>query len=262
VSEIIVFDVETTGISSKTDQIIEICIQFGLEKDSAVKTWRIKPDTPISPMAQKIHGISMDDLRDCPKFVELADEFLEIFNSVNAVVGYNVEFDIGFIQEEFVRCGKPQLSLKEKSIIDPYRIWAKQEPRNLTAACKRFTGRQLENAHSAQADVQATASVLLGMQEEFKLQDSSLEELASLSGLSRDSWIGPSKHFVLKNEKIVFGFGKNKERSLLEVAGENGGSYLDWILQKDFPDHVKTIIQEAPRSSDEELTKWAKQRFA
>lgn len=259
---IIVFDVETTGTSAKTDQIIEICIQFGLERESKVKTWRIKPDTAISPGAARVHGISMDDLRDCPKFEELSDEFIEIFTSADAIVGYNVEFDISFIQEEFSRCGKKQIQLKETAVIDPYRIWAKQEPRNLSAACKRFAGHKLENAHSAEADVKGTAAVLLGMQKEFNLEGSSIEELAGLSGLSRELWVGPSKHFVFKNDTVVFGFGKNKERSLFEVANENGGGYLDWILQKDFPEHVKLIIEEAPRTSNEEITKWAKEKFA
>jgi DNA polymerase-3 subunit epsilon len=260
-SKILVFDVETTGTNATSDQVIELCVQFGADIKADVQTWRIKPDVPISPMAEKIHGISADDLRDCPRFPDLAEELWEIFSSSEVLIGYNVEFDISFMSEEFLRVGKPNLDLKNKLLVDPLQIWRKQEPRNLGAAHLRFVGKALENAHSAEGDVRATAAVLEGMKEEFQLVDADWEKLANISGLSRDTWVGPSKHFVFKNSKIVFGFGKHKERSLVEVASEDNGSYLDWILKKDFPEHVKLIIQEATTSSDEELVAWAKEKF-
>ncbi len=65
---LIVFDVETTGTRKDQDQIIELSAQQGLGIDTPRKTWRIKPSVPISPGAQRVHGISMDELKDCEPF--------------------------------------------------------------------------------------------------------------------------------------------------------------------------------------------------
>ena len=65
---VVVFDVETTGTRKDYDQIIEFSAQQGFGSDAPRKTWRFKPSVPISPGAQRVHGISMDDLKDCEPF--------------------------------------------------------------------------------------------------------------------------------------------------------------------------------------------------
>src|SRR5437762_2568268 len=68
---IIVFDVETTGTDKRRDQVIELCVQLGLEGGPS-QTWRIKPDVSIHPGAQAVHGISAEDLEFCPRFGQVA----------------------------------------------------------------------------------------------------------------------------------------------------------------------------------------------
>lgn len=256
---IITFDVETTGTNSKKDQIIEICLQLGFEPGSELKTWRIKPNVPISPGAQKVHGISIEDLKDCKDFKAASKEFINYFQEAKVIIGYNVEFDIGFLQAELGRNGLETLDLKEIDIVDPYNIWRKCEPRNLSSAHKKFTGKELDNAHSAEADVAGTANVLKGMIKHFDLQDSNWGQLAKLSGLSRSNWIGPSNHFQLKDEVVVFGFGKYRNKALVEVAKNEDRSYFNWIIAKDdFPSHVKQILSDAPLTCEESLQKWVK----
>jgi DNA polymerase-3 subunit epsilon len=96
--KVVIFDVETTGIDPSQDQIIELCVQYAPERDAPQQTWRIKPQTPISPEAQSVHGITMDDLRECPDFASYEQTFRNIFESAEVLIGYNLEFDLNFLQ--------------------------------------------------------------------------------------------------------------------------------------------------------------------
>ncbi|MCB0319971.1 MAG: 3'-5' exonuclease, partial [Bdellovibrionales bacterium] len=75
----IIFDLETTGPNPSEDQIIEIAIQYGFDEGSEIKTRRVNPTIPISPAAQAVHGITMEDLKDCPTFKKLAKGIREVF---------------------------------------------------------------------------------------------------------------------------------------------------------------------------------------
>ena len=156
---ILVFDVETTGTDKKIDQIIELCIQFGVESAAPSTTWRIRPQVEISPGAQKVHGISAADLEDCPSFADVADEVREIFEEARVLVGYNLSFDIDMLQAEFARLEQPLVDMTGKHIVDPFRLWQQCEPRSLQDAHKRFVGAEFGSAHSASADVAATGRV-------------------------------------------------------------------------------------------------------
>lgn len=254
--KVITFDVETTGIDAQKDQIIELCLQSGFKSNTSIKTWRIKPSVPISQAAYNVHGISMDDLKDCPNFKELASEIIPYFQNAQTIIGYNVEFDLSFLQAEILRNNLEPLDFKKIHLVDPLLIWRKCEPRNLSAAHLRFVGKELVGAHSAQADVVAAADVLSGMIEQFDLE-LDWEALAKLTGLNRSSWVGPTYHLQIKDSEVVFGFGKFRNRSLVEIANSEDKSYLQWIAQKDdFPPHLKKVIKEGPLNSDQDLLSW------
>jgi DNA polymerase-3 subunit epsilon len=260
-SDILIFDVETTGIKPERDQIIELCIQVGLKTDSPSKTWRFKPSVPISPAAEKVHGISMKDLVDCPPFASAVNEIREYFEKADVIVGYNVEFDISFLQAELQRIEQAPILLNKKSVVDPYVIWRKSEPRNLASAYERFVGKTMSNAHAAQDDVSATGEVLEGMLASFNMSDMSWGKLGEFCQSSRSQWIGPTYHFQWKENRVVFGFGKHKDRPLQDVLEEDDGGYAAWLMRSDFPNHVKTIIKETPNRSQSELESWIKEEF-
>lgn len=253
---IVTFDVETTGIDPQKDQIIELCLQTGFKTDAIIKTWRIRPTVPISAGAFSVHGISIEDLKDSPVFYEVINEILPYFKNAQAIIGYNIEFDISFLQAELVRNKLEPLDLKQTHLVDPLLIWRKCEPRNLGAAYQRFVGKELIGAHSAEADVAAAADVLFGMIEQFDLGED-WEALAKLSGLNRSSWVGPTYHLQIKDSEVVFGFGKFRNRSVVEVASSEDKTYLQWIIQKeDFPTHLKKVLSEGPLNSKTALAQW------
>lgn len=260
---IVVFDVETTGTDKSRDQIIELCVQFGVAEDAPAHTWRILPSVPMSPGAQEVHGISMDDLRGCPRFADVCDEIRLIFEEARVLVGYNLSFDIDMIQAELVRLGQPPLDLSGKHIVDAFRLWQQCEPRSLQDAHRRFVGEEFSAAHSASADVAATGRVLRGMVAAFGL-DPSWSGVAEVCEPDRRRWIGPSRHVQWSESgQVVLGFGRHAGAPLLELArdGESRG-YLSWILDKDFPPHVGEICRRALEGPEEgELVAWVSERF-
>lgn len=240
--QLVVLDVETTGKERATDQIIELCLRFGLGQDAEFRTWRIKPVVPIHPEATGVHGITMEDVAACPLFSEVVAEFLPLIAGAGVIVGYNVSFDLDIFQAELSRAKIPPMNLAGKLVVDALRLWHHVEPRTLVAAHAKFCGAELVNAHQAEADVAATARVLVSMLATFGLADKAWSEIAAISNpfANRGTWLGPSHHIQWDaSGAVVFGFGKYKGQP---VAHADRG-FLKWVLAKDFPPHVKKICE-------------------
>jgi DNA polymerase-3 subunit epsilon len=261
---IIVFDVETTGTDKARDQIVELCVQFGVAEGAPSQVWRIMPSVPMSPGAQEVHGISIEDLRGCPSLADLADEIRLIFEEARVLVGYNLAFDIDMIQAELARLDQPLIDLSGKHIVDAFRLWQQCEPRSLQDAHRRFVGEEFVSAHSASADVAATGRVLRGMVSAFGL-DPSWSGVARVCEPDRSSWVGPSRHLQWSEAgHVVLGFGRYKGTPLAELAagGPDTRGYLGWVVDKDFPPHVGMICRRALEgASADELAGFARERF-
>lgn len=260
--KLLIFDIESTGMNTERDQIVELTVQSGLAEDSPGQTWRIKPDVPISPGAQAVHGIKDADLASCPRFKELAPEIRIYFEQSRSLVGYNVEFDLKLLQAEFRRIKQSEIDLSQKLIVDPLLLWRKCEPRRLEDACTRFVGKPHTNAHSSAADVAVTGLVLLGMLKTFGLEKASWPAISEMSSPTNQRWIGPSHHIQWRNDIVVFGFGRHSGRPVSELASEENGGYLKWILDKDFPEHVKIIAKRALQNPPTEFSEWVVAEFA
>jgi DNA polymerase III subunit epsilon len=270
---VIVFDVETTGTDRRRDQVIELCVQYGLGGPS--RTWRFKPSVEMSPGAQAVHGISMEDLADAPPFATCADEVAAVFADARVIIGYNLAFDIEMVQAEYERIGRPAIDFTSGGttlIVDAFRLWQQFEPRSLQHAHQRFVGDSFAAAHSASADVAATGRVLAGMVSKFGLAGRDWGEIAKICDPDgrlknlRSSWVGPSKHLQWNDDGlIVMTFGKHTNVPLHVVARTDAG-YLRWVIEKDFPPHVGEICKRALdlwRAPDPaaELVSWARQRY-
>jgi DNA polymerase-3 subunit epsilon len=258
-SSVVVFDTETTGINTSVDQIIEITIQTGLGSDATFFTRRVKPLIPISPQATAVHGITAQDLVICPTFAELAEEIASHFEGIETVVGYNVTFDLEILQAEFARAGYPPLDLIGRNFVDPLQIWKHYERRSLSSAYRRFVGGTFENAHSAEADVKATAAVLQGMLKAFEIEDVPFAELSKLT--YPPEWVGFSYHIQWKRKLPTFAFGKFSGRSVWEVVRKDA-SYVTWIETANFPPHVVEICRAGLKTDDKtEFLKVVRERF-
>jgi DNA polymerase-3 subunit epsilon len=258
---IVIFDVETTGTDKQKDQIIELCMQFGLDEGAETRTWRMRPNVTMDPGAQAVHGISMEELADCPPFADAADELRALFAEADMLVGYNLRFDIDMLQAEYLRLRQPPVDFSSKLIVDPFRLWQQCEPRSLMDAHKRFAGGEFDLAHSAAADVAATGRVLRGMVKSFGL-DGDWNSIADVCDPDRASYIEGSKHLRWNDDQqVMIGFGKHTGTLLSELASGPEANYLRWIINKDFPPHVLEACRQALDLDAPEFHAWATSRF-
>ena len=162
---LVFFDIESTGLNIATDRIVEISIVKvspgapGCPNDVEVKTRRINPTIPIPADATAVHGITDDDVKDCPRFSQIAKSLAQFMQGCD-IAGYNSnKFDIPLLAEEFLRAGV-DFDFRKRNLVDVQNIFHKKEQRTLKAAYKFYCGRNLDNAHSAEADTMATYEVL------------------------------------------------------------------------------------------------------
>ena len=250
---IITFDTETTGLNPQVDQIVEICFKLGLEINGPSKTYLVRPTTVTAwPEAEAVHGISPKQVSPAFTFKHMAPAFKQLLESADVLVGYNIQFDIDMVQEEFSRAGMGQFSLEGTVVIDPLKIWRVSEPKKLVDAYRRFVGGGFseDDAHSAREDVQATTDVLQGMMRDFDLEGMSWSEIATMCDPDRQHWVGPTHHFIWKEGSINLNFGKHKG---CPVTSKEGKSYAKWMSTKVFPAHVLRICQLCQDRTNEEL---------
>lgn len=257
-TRLIILDVETTGVSRETDEVIELAVQFGLNADGGAPNrlvWRFRPSKSVGSSAQ-VHGITDEMLAHELPFRAHALSIAAALREADVIVGYNVQFDLDMLTAAFDRVGVGAPGFGDKVIVDALRLWHQFEPRTLVAAHQRFVGGDFDGAHSAGADVTATGAVLLGMLRAFGLEGRPWSELAALADPDRLTWLGPSSHFRWVAGVPTINFGKHKGKALLDPDAR---SYLAWVARSDFAAHVKAIAiaAQSPRT----FLAWAAENF-
>ena len=236
------FDIESTGLNVASDRIVEISIVKvspgapGEPNKVEVKTRRINPTIPITPGAQAVHGISDEDVKDCPTFKQVAKSLARLMEGCD-IAGYNsLKFDIPMLAEEFIRAGV-EFDFRKRKLVDVQNIFHKKEQRTLKAAYKFYCGQNLDNAHSAEADTMATYEVLeaqldrYAADEEDPLQND-VGYLAKYSCQTR--FVDYAGRIVLgDDDEPVFNFGKHKGRRVVDVLSKEP-SYYSWMMDGDF----------------------------
>ena len=238
---IVFLDLETTGVDVATDRIVEIClIRVEPNGNKQSMSLRINPERHIPEEASAIHGIYDVYVKDCPTFREKAGELKNIFEGCD-LAGFNSNrFDIPLLAEEFIRAGI-NIDLSTPLRVDVQNIYHKLERRTLVAAYKFYCGKDLENAHSALADTEATLEVLEAQLDHYPQElENSIEFLAEYS--RRDNFIDFAGRFAYneKGEEIV-NFGKHKGRLVKDVLRIEP-SYYNWIMQSDFTMNTKQVL--------------------
>ena len=195
------FDIESTGLNIASDSIIELCfVKILPGGEQRVKTWRVKPwdyerncQRPINPSAQAVHGISAEDLADCPTFGQIADEVVN-WLADSDLAGFNsAKFDLPMLAEEIERVRRWEkrelpIDLHQMKMVDVQNIFHAMEPRTLKAAYMFYCGRDLENAHAAEADTLATYEVLKGQLDRYAGDpriENNIDKLAKFSTKQR-----------------------------------------------------------------------------
>lgn len=236
---LVFFDLETTGIDIANDRIVEISlVKLFPDDKEEINTFLVNPGILIPAEATSVHGITNEDVKDKPTFSQLAPILLGILSNSD-LCGYNlIKFDFPLLRMEFAR-NHIDFNIIGVNIIDPMRIFMKNEPRDLSAALKFYCNENLEDAHSAEADTIAAKKILLAQIEKYADVPSTVSELSaySLEGTKRSADIS-GKLVYNENNEIVFAFGKNKGRKIVDER-----DYAQWMLDSDFPTDTKLILR-------------------
>jgi len=230
VRPLVFFDLETTGVDKGNDRIVEIAmLKLYPDGSEATFTIRVNPGIPIPAEATAVHGITDDDVANSPHFYEIC-ESVHQFLLDSDVAGFNSNnFDIPFLYNELLRAGIVW-DVSDTLFVDVGNLYKIHEPRTLSEACKFYLGKELTDAHTADADTKATLRVFEAMLEKYDNLPTSLQELAVHSNFDKKR-LGISGHFAYNdNNEIVFNFGKHKGRT-----AESQPSYLLWMMNAQFP---------------------------
>ena len=239
---IVFFDLETTGVDTAKDRIVEISmVKVMPDGEEITRTRRINPQMHIPEQATAIHGIKDEDVANEPTFAQIAKSLAQFIEGCD-FGGFNSNrFDLPMLVEEFLRVGV-DVDFKKRKFVDVQNIFHKMEQRTLVAAYKFYCDKDLTEAHSAEADTKATYEVLKAQLDRYPdLQN----DVAALAEFSTRNETADYAGRILYNEKgeEIFGFGKYKGRLVSQVFQEEP-SYYAWMMNGDFPLYTKKVITE------------------
>lgn len=238
---LVVFDLETTGTNVTQDRIVEISyIKVWPDGKEKSKSTRINPGMHIPEETTKIHGITDDDVKDCPLFKDVAQDLAHEFENCD-FAGFNSNhFDVPLLVEEMLRAGV-EFDIGKDKLVDVQNIFHKMEQRTLIAAYKFYCGKDLVDAHTSLADATATYEVLKAQLDRYpETLKNSVDFLSEFSRVGRNVDLAGRMVYNEQGE-VVFNFGKHKGRSVREVLHRDPG-YYGWIQQGDFPRDTKNIL--------------------
>lgn len=234
------FDLETTGVNIAKDRIVEISILKVFQNgNKESKTWLVNPEMEIPAEVSAIHGITNERVVTEPTFKELATEISKLIEGCD-LAGFNSNrFDIPLLAEEMLRAGV-DFDMKNRVAVDVQVIYHKKEQRTLSAAYKFYCDKDLENAHSAEADTNATYEILKAQLDKYDDLENDVKFLNEYSlHKKRADFAG----FIVFNDKDeeIFTFGKYKGKPVAEVLEKDKG-YYSWIQNADFPLYTKKVL--------------------
>jgi DNA polymerase-3 subunit epsilon len=243
---VVFFDLETTGISAPHDRVVELtAIKLSPDGRREIQSMRMNPTIPIPRSATDVHGITNDDVAGLPAFPYYAPRLLR-FIADSDLAGFGVSrLDIPLLEAEFRRAGL-EFSRRGRRIVDAQILFHMLEPRDLSAAYRKYCGKDLGNAHSSEGDVEASLEVLSGMLQVHPELPRTVEGLNALCNSEQSNWIDAQGKFVWSAEGPVLGFGKYKGVSLRKLVETDPG-YLEWMVKSDFADDTRDVASRALR---------------
>lgn len=240
---LVIFDLETTGLSVNLDRIIEIAY-LKIMPDGRISKGDLllNPEMNIPAEAFAVHGISDDKVKDQPTFKAEAGELYEIFNDCY-YSGFNVlSYDLPMLKSEFLRSGR-EFDYANAKIIDAKVIYHYMEQRTLAAAYKFYCKKEHIKAHNALADVEVTAKILIKQLEKYS-ETRDWDFIYKIHHSADDRFVDTDRKFYWRHGQAYFAFSKHKDRSLADIAEKDPG-FLEWIISADFSEETKNIVRNA-----------------
>tara|TARA_Y100001972_G_scaffold128409_1_gene188991 strand:+ start:882 stop:1685 length:804 start_codon:yes stop_codon:yes gene_type:complete len=242
---LVVFDLEATGTKISEDRIVEIAlIKLMPDGTREEKSRRINPTIPIPIESSLIHGIYDEDVKDEPSFKQIGKSLADFLQGCD-LAGFNIiKYDVPLLVEEFLRANI-EFDIDDRKLIDAQKIFHLMEKRNLSAAYRFYCNKELVDAHSAEADTQATYEVLASQIEKYegmevvdllgKKMGTIDNDMSKLHELTNSKMVDLAGRMIYNDEgKEVFNFGKHKGKAVSQVLADEP-SFYDWMMKGDFP---------------------------
>ena len=239
---IVFFDLETTGLNIVTDRIVEISyLKVWPNGKEESKTRRINPEMPIPAISTAVHGITDADVASCPTFKEVAKTIAADFKGCDLAGYISSRFDVPLLVEEMLRAGV-DFDISRRKQIDVQTIFHKMEQRTLSAAYRFYCEKELDNAHSAEADTRATYEVLKSQLDRYSNLPNDMGALAEFTTYNNNIDLAGR---IIKDEqgRAVFNFGKHKGKLVFDVFATDFGFY-DWMQKGEFTLNTKKVLTE------------------
>jgi len=235
VRPIVFFDLETTGVNINKDQIVELAV-CKIHPDGTVekKERRFCPTIPIEDGATDVHGISNEDVKDEPAFSSVAKGIKDFFEDCD-IAGYNSnEFDVPILMNELKRAGV-ELDITDVVFIDVLKLERKLNSNKLGDVYKRYTGKNLEDAHAALADTDATVAIFANQIK--RTESTNLNEVLDFVQ-GEEKMVDLAGKLYEKAGEWYWTIGKDKNKPLRESVG-----FINWALKQDFPEETKEKLR-------------------
>ena len=241
---LVVLDLETTGTWIEKDRIIEIALVKRMPDGSKVVfSSKVNPCMPIPPVVTELTGISDEDVKGAPAFSAIAGKVLEFIGSAD-VGGFNLErFDLPLLAREMTDAGL-KFEWSNRAVYDAQKVYHLHERRDLFAAYAYYCQQELKDAHSALADTEATLAIIEAQVKRYGKGSEDVEVLKEFEYKLSSEYFDSDRKFRWWNGELYMTFGKYAKKESLRVIAQRDPQYLQWILDKDFSDDVKVMIQE------------------
>lgn len=230
----ICYDIESTGLDTKNDHIIEIAVAL-FTFDEVLETFEtlIDPGVPIPEETIKIHNITDEMVQGKPKIGDVLRDVIKLIGS-NIIVGHGIKFDIDILQNAAKRHTVP-CTIENNKRIDTLRLARLygESPTNSLQALRRHFNIPEEGAHRAMSDVVVNIEVFKFLSQNFRSAKELLERL--------------KKPILMKKMPL----GKHKARPFSEIPMD----YLRWAVHQDFDADLLFSIKS-------ELSKRKRKNFA
>ncbi len=240
---LVVLDLETTGIWIEKDRIIEIgMVKVTPDGKQGIYSTKVNPCMPIPAVVTELTGISDADVKNAPAFDSIAGKVLAFLEGSD-LGGFNVErFDLPLLAREFADAGI-KFDYANRTVYDAQKIYHLHERRDLFAAFAFYCKQELKDAHCATADAQATLAILQEQLKRYAAPREDIEGLKDFEYKQSSGFFDNERKFRWWNGDLYMTFGKYAKKEPLKVIAKKDPQYLEWVLDKDFSDEVKNMIQ-------------------
>ena len=242
---LVIFDLETTGTWIEKDKIVEIGM-IRLMPDGTKENYakRVNPGIPIPANVSRIINITDADVKDAPSFKDIAKEVLEFIGDAD-LGGFNIQrFDIPILEREIFNAGL-SFHYQTRNIYDAQKIYHVHEKRDLMAAYQLYCNKELQSAHTALGDAEATMEILDAQIKRYGQEGEGVESLKDIDYEKKSDYFDSERKFCWWNGELYPMFGKYGRKKHVKSIYRDDRKYLEWILTKDFSEKVKGLVKNA-----------------